>query len=192
MSLIKIISEQNINNYLDENFSTEKGLITVYVGWGLAKENGASILNHHIKENIYWTFLPTEKRKMFEQSLIDFKKIAFDKIKSKVKYFNIDPLGYKNEAELTNFIREKFQQFTVYLYKKRIYFYKGNQKQPFAQVYHLDLDLLDFMSWDVIDDIKDIKKVEEEIKYLDVKYLPYLIDAEKNNFSSDICTTRKT
>jgi hypothetical protein len=64
--MIKVITKnrEEVEKYLDSNFSFENGFITVYIGWDLAKENGASILKHKIDENTYWTFLPIEKRKV--------------------------------------------------------------------------------------------------------------------------------
>ena len=183
--MIKIITKNNteIIKYLNNTFSFEKGLITVYVGWDLAKENGASILNKKINENTYWTFLPTEKRKVFEEDLKYFKNIVLDKIKKEVVFNNIDVLDFKTKDDLTRFLIKNFSGFIGYLYKRRIYFY--NDKN----VYHLDLGFLDFLSWDIIDKIKkmiDIKNLEEN-KYLEVKYIPYLIDAKENNIISDFC-----
>jgi len=183
--MVKIITNNNadIKKYLEPFFSFKKGLITVYVGWELAKEKGASILNKKINENTYWTFLPTEKRKVFEDDLKTFKNIVVEKIKKEVVFNNINVLDFSTKEDLTNFLIENFSSFIGYLYKRRIYFY--NDKN----VYHLDLGFLDFLSWDIIDKIKkmiDIKNLEEN-KYLEVKYIPYLIDAKENNIISDFC-----
>ena len=94
--MIKIITNNSseIKKYLEPIFSTEKGLITVYIGWDLAKENGASILNKKIDENTYWTFLPTEKRKVFEEDLKFFIKTVIEKVKKRVLYHNISVLDF--------------------------------------------------------------------------------------------------
>jgi len=183
--MIKIITNNSseIKKYLEPIFSTEKGLITVYIGWDLAKENGASILNKKIDENTYWTFLPTEKRKVFEEDLKFFIKTVIEKVKKRVLYHNISVFDFKTKEELLNFLSNNFSSFIGYLYKRRIYFY--NDKN----VYHLDLGFLDFMSWDIIDKLKEIIEIKslEENKYLEVKYIPYLIDAKENNIISDFC-----
>jgi hypothetical protein len=57
------------------------------------------------------------------------------------------------------------------------------------------MGLLDFMSWDIDDEIRNILNIKklndseykEYSKYIDSKYIPYLIDAEENTFSRDVC-----
>ena len=41
--MIKVVTNnrEEVERYLDSNFSFENGFITVYIGWDLAKENGA-------------------------------------------------------------------------------------------------------------------------------------------------------
>jgi hypothetical protein len=185
--MIKLIVEDKniLSSYLDSILSFEKGLITVYVGWDLAKKNGASILNKKINEETYWTFLPTEKRNIFESDITDFKDIVFEKVKKEIKYNNINPLEFENKEKLVEFLTNNFTNFKVYLYKGKIYFY--NDKK----IYHLDLNFLDFMSCDINDylnhNLNILKIKEKEIKYLEVKYIPYLIDAKENNIISDFC-----
>lgn len=183
--MIKVITNNKdlIKKYLDPFFSFERGLITIYIGWDLAKENGASILNKKINDTTYWTFLPTEKRKIFEEDLNQFKELALEQIKKIISYQNINPLNYKSKEELLSYIIGTFGSFIGYLYRQRIYFFNENK------VFHLDLDFLDFMSWDIIDEIKkniDIRQLKE-IDYLEPKYIPYLIDAKENNIISDFC-----
>jgi len=183
--MIRVITNNKslVEKHLESVFSFEKGLINVYIGWELAKENGASILNKKIDENTYWTFLPTEKRKVFEEDLKLFVKIVIEKIKKEVLYTNIDVLNFKTEEEVLDFLIKNFSNFIGYLYKRRIYFY--NDKN----VYHLDLGFLNFMSWDILDKLKKIINIKtlEKNKYLEVKYIPYLIDAKENNIISDFC-----
>lgn len=185
--MIKVITnnKEEVERYLDSNFSFDSGFITVYIGWDLAKENGASILKHKMDENTYWTFLPTEKRKIFQESIEEFKEIVFNKIKNEINFENINPLDYNSKEELLSFISTTLKDFIGYLYKEKIYFYKNKK------VFHLDLGFLDFMSWDIIDEVTDkldIKKLQKEkIKYLETKYIPYLIDAEENNIISSLC-----
>jgi hypothetical protein len=185
--MIKVITNnrEEVERYLDSNFSFDSGFITVYIGWDLAKENGASILKHKIDENTYWTFLPIEKRKVFLESLEEFKEIVFNKIKSEIKFHNINPLDYNSKEDILSFILDTLTDFIGYLYKEKIYFYRNKE------VYHLDLGFLDFMSWDIIDEVTDkldIKQLQtNKIKYLETKHIPYLIDAEKNNIISSLC-----
>ena len=54
------------------------------------------------------------------------------------------------------------------------------------------MGLLSFMSWDIIDEIKDLitmKKYDElpkNIGNIDIKYIPYL-NAKEDNISSNLC-----
>jgi hypothetical protein len=114
--MIKVITKnrEEVEKYLDSNFSFENGFITVYIGWDLAKENGASILKHKIDENTYWTFLPIEKRKVFLESLEEFKEIVFNKIKSEIKFHNINPLDYNSKEDILSFILDTLTDFIGY------------------------------------------------------------------------------
>lgn len=52
MELIKITTKDSnlIKPYMTEIMSFDKGVIEIIVGYDLAKEMGATILNHKIKE----------------------------------------------------------------------------------------------------------------------------------------------
>ena len=187
MSLIKVISEEKINNLNKEFFSNDEGLITLIVGWGLAKSKGASILNHQIDEKTYWTFSPREKRKIFEEDIERYRLLVLNHLKSDKKTINISPLNFLNSEQLLNYLLNNFCDINAYLYKESLYLYDKNT------IYHIDMGLLSFMSWDIIEKIKDIIKIKEikkenlkYLKYLDFKYIPYLIDAKENNIISDV------
>jgi hypothetical protein len=190
MSLIKILTNEKslVEPYLTRHISFDEGLITLIVGWDLAKERGAKITNHKIDDRTYWTFLPTEKRKIFTEHLKDFKKLTFDLIKEGKITVNINPLEFNTKEELINFISKNFTEKSTYLFNDRLYIYDGNT------INHLDIGLLNFMSWDIINDIKNIlefkkldKEYKEYLKYLDIKYIPYLINAKEDIITSNIC-----
>ena len=187
MSLIKVISEEKINNLNKEFFSNDEGIITLIVGWELAKSKGASILNHQIDEKTYWTFSLREKRKIFEEDIKKYESLVLNHLKSDKKTININPLNFLNSEQLLNYLLNNFCNLNAYLYKESLYLYDKNT------IYHIDMGLLSFMSWDITDKIKDIfniKKIKKEtltyLKYLDFKYLPYLINAKENNIISDV------
>ena len=169
--------------------SNKGGLLNVVVGWSLAKEMGASIRNHKIDENTYWTFLPTEKRKIFQEHLEEFRLIALNKVKKGKKLIDINPLDNESKESLILFIQDELAGCIGYLFKNKLYIYNGNS------IYHLDIGLLTFMSWDIIDNIKNMIEIRELIEqdyseyldYLDIKYIPYLLNAEENTFSRDVC-----
>ena len=187
MGLIKIISEENLTNLDKEFYSNESGVITLIVGWQLAKSMGANILHHKINETTYWTFSPREKRKIYEDDLKKYKNIVLDHLKLNKIVINVNPLNFLNSEQLINYVLNNFSKLNGYLYKESLYIYDDNK------IYHIDIGLLGFMSWDIIDEIKSIvnlKTVDDKflnyLDYLDFKYLPYLIDAKENNITSDI------
>ena len=171
--------------------SFDQGIIELVVGWDLAKEKGAKITNPKIDEKTYWTFLPTEKRNNFLNSIVDIEKIGLEYLISTKKIININPFDYMSENDFLVYIKNDLSECKVYLFKERLYLYEGND------IYHIDMGLLNFMSWDILKEIKnyfDIIELDENeynkyINYIDFKYIPYLIDAKKNIIISDICNT---
>jgi hypothetical protein len=199
-----VTNEENITN--DQNFNILKysdykktnEIPTLLIGWSLVKEifPHSSILNKKIEENIYWTFSPSEKRKIFEDDLKSFIEKSYNDYVKNIEYFNLDPVIYK--IENIDELKKKVLTFNncfTYLYSNKIlYFYFDNK------IISVDTDFLDFIGFDkenFINFVKDNfnvyqneeKKYKNEIKYLGTKYLPYLIhqDARKNTSTSFIC-----
>jgi hypothetical protein len=190
MKILKIITEDKelLKQFMTPNMSFDEGVIEVIVGWGLAKEMGASILNHKISDNKYWTFLPREKRKMFEENIKEFVEVGYKKLIEGVSIKNLNPIKYETQEKFLNSIEKAISGGKGYLYSDRLYVYNG-------RIYHIDMGLLDFMLWDIKDNIIEmveiidvnLKDYEEDLKYIDIKYIPYLIDAKKDYISSDVC-----
>jgi hypothetical protein len=190
MKLFRIITNNKdlITPYMTKSMSYDEGLINVVIGWDLAKNMGAKITNHKIDDRTYWTFLPTEKRKIFTEHIKDFKKVAFDVIKEGKIFLNINPFDYNSQEEMLDYISKTLTEKSTYLFNESFYIYDENN------IYHIDIGLLKFMSWDIITEIKSIlnikelkKEYKEYLKYLDIKYIPYLIDAKENITISNIC-----
>ena len=165
--------------------SFDEGLIEIIVGWDLAKENGAKILEHKLNKNTYWTFSPREKRKLFKQHLNEFLDDYLNDIISNIEIKNLNPLGFKSEEDYLKYITKSIRGCEGYLYSDKLYVYCDDT------IHHIDIGLLNFMSWNIINKIKSLIKLKEnkEIpnlpKNLDTKYIPYL-NAEKNNISRNI------
>ena len=157
MKLIKIITNDTdmVKPYMDTTMSFDEGIIEIIVGWDLAKENGASILEHKLKENTYWTFSPREKRKLFKQHLKEFLEDSLKNTASKVKIKNLNPLEFKLEEDYLKYIMEHIRGCDGYLYSDKLYVYCGNT------IHHIDVGLLKFMSWNIINKIKTLIKLKE-------------------------------
>jgi len=203
-----IVSKQPLtgvpNNFLqltiDEYLNLEdKNVPTLVVGWDLTKTNfeKPSILRKKINDNLYWTFSTEEKRGVFEDDLKKFILKSYNDFIKGVKFFNIDPILYKinSNEELVEKIKA-ISGGIAYLYMDKVVYIYHN-----LNLFSIDLNQLDFIKFDrniVLSVLKDCmtffsdekqKEFKSELKYLDIKYLPYLIhrDATKNITFSNIC-----
>ena len=102
MNIGNIVSSSKINEdnfkLFDEIESVDNSLPTLIVGWGKTKEifgDKISILNKKISDNLYWTFLPTERRVDYDDDIIIFKKVCYDNFGSELSYVYIDPIHDK-------------------------------------------------------------------------------------------------
>lgn len=174
-------------------------LPTLILGWELAKTNfdKASILKKKISEGLYWTFSTKEKRGVFEEDIKKFIKRSYDDYIKGVKHFNIDPILYKINS--TDELIQKLDSLVngfAYLYSDKVVYIYHN-----FNLFSIDLEQLDFIGFDrekvlgkIREGMKLFDKNEEkdfknELKYLNIKYIPYLMfkDATKNTNSSLIC-----
>jgi len=186
----------SIEEYLKIKDNT---LPTLIIGWEETKTNipEASILRKKIKDNLYWTFSTTEKRTIFEEDLKSFIKKTYEDYVKEIKFFNIDPIIYKinTTEELITKIKSVAGGFAYLYLNKVVYIYHN------FIIFSIDLEQLDFIGFDreiIISTLKESTKFFEEnleknfkneLKYLTIKYLPYLLfrDATKNTTSSLLC-----
>lgn len=170
------------------------------IGWELTKTlyPEASILRKKIKDNLYWTFSPIEKRSVFENDLKKYIDKSYKDYIKKIKFYNIDPIIYKINTidELLNKLKIVAGGITYLYVNKIVYVYHS------FIIYSIDLEQLDFIGFDrkiILSTLKEItnfsdgefKNFKNELKYLDIKYLPYLIykDATKNTTPSVLSET---
>ncbi len=193
MRILKITTKdysevQPFLNGLEKYTSKDGGIIEVVVGYDLAKEMGASILNHELGENTYWTFLPREKRDIFKNHIKDLIKKGYKKLIKDIRVKNLNPINYDTPESYLKSIEKAICGGTGYLYSDRLYVYKG-------VLYHIDMGLLNFMSWDIENKIVEMinlidineENYQDDLEYIDKKYIPYLVDAKKDHISSNIC-----
>lgn len=194
-----IITKESITG-IPNNFDIYETIPTtdtpnLIIGWELTKTlcPEASILRKKIKDNLYWTFSPTEKRSVFENDLKKYIDKSYKDYIKNIKFYNIDPIIYKINTidELLGKLSIVAGGFT-YLYVNKIVYVYHN-----FIIYSIDLELLNFIGFDrkiILSSLKEttnffegeLKNFKNELKYLDIKYLPYLIykDATKNITSS--------
>lgn len=199
-----IITKENItgipSNFGIYDFVPTTEIPNLIIGWELTKTlyPEASILRKKIKDNLYWTFSPTEKRSVFENDLKKYIDKSYKDYIKKIKFYNIDPIIYKINTidELLNKLKIVAGGITYLYVNKIVYVYHS------FIIYSIDLEQLDFIGFDrkiILSTLKEItnfsdgefKNFKNELKYLDIKYLPYLIykDATKNTTPSVLSET---
>lgn len=179
--------------------STQNDLPTLIIGWDLTKTNfdTASILKKKISDGLYWTFATSEKRGIFEEDLKKFIKRSYDDFVKNIKFFNIDPIMYKiNTTEELIIKLNSLAGGFAYLYMDKVVYVYHN-----FNLFSIDLFQLEFIGFDrekvlnklmgdmILFEKNEEKKFKNELKYLNIKYTPYLMfkDATKNTTSSLIC-----
>ena len=179
----------NVINF--ESYENETSVPTLFIGWENTKRilPKSSILNKKITDNLYWTFSSTEKRTIFENDLKSFITKSHQDFVKNIPFYSLDPIILK--IKTTKDLLQKLQNFKesfTYLYENRIVYIYYN-----STIISLDLELLKFISFDDNEILEYLKKetkffenkekdFKTELKYFDVKYIPYLIhsDATKN------------
>jgi hypothetical protein len=94
-----VIKEENFFLF-DEIESIDNSLPTLIVGWDKTKQifgNKISILNKKISDNLFWTFLPKERRVDYDDDLSKFKKLCINTFGDELSYVYIDPIHDKSK-----------------------------------------------------------------------------------------------
>lgn len=180
----------------DYTFSTMLGghpchsLPTLIIGWSNVKEYypNTNILSKVITEpennlgGVYWTFSKSEKRGIYENNLKEFKERCYIDLVKGIKTYNIDPIIYNINSDVELYDKlVNLRDCIGYLFQERVvYIYKDNA------IFMIDLELMDFIGFNKDDIIKffvdnlsvfdaDLEeKYVEELKHLEIKYIPYL------------------
>jgi hypothetical protein len=131
--------------------------------------------------------LPREKRTIFKEHIENLIKEGYNNLVGDVRLKNLDPIKYETPEIFLKSIEKAIRGGKGYLYSDRLYIYNG-------LLYHIDMGLLEFMSWDIKEDIVrmidntdvNIEDYKDDLKYIDKKYIPYLIYAKENTISSNL------
>jgi len=165
-------------------------LPTLIIGWSIAKGYDVKITNHHIGENLWWTFSPLERRSIYLKDVSKFVGHAIKDLVRGIKYTNIDPI-VQDLRTLKSMIAEIRGASDIYAYllnERIIYIYADNM------LYGIDLkviDLICFKRESLIKKVKDIadiysddgevyERYKEYLDYIhdDAKYIPYFMCLE--------------
>lgn len=105
------------------------------IGLSKAKEYAQSkgfefdILDHMFPDGNMWTFKKTEKREIYEETIIEFKNYIIKSISKNINYYyiNIYKLKYNKIKKLYNIINSKNKNY-IYINRGMIYFlYEDNK-----------------------------------------------------------------
>jgi len=194
MNIGNIVSSSKINEdnfkLFDEIESVDNSLPTLIVGWAKTKEifgDKISILNKKISDNLYWTFLPTERRVDYDNDIIIFKKVCYDNFGSELSYVYIDPIHDKPQK-----IKKILKK--IYSLKESIsYFTNKNMLYILGEniIFGVNLEITEFIGIktnsiitrvvnlrnSVLIDNEIFNKCKEFIKKLDNEYklVPYVV-----------------
>ena len=123
------------------------------VGYNKAKTyfgDGISLLNRKISNNVFWTFLKTEKRVDFEDDIEKFYKFVIEYHINHLKYFyvNIITFNYnKLKRLLSLFYKGKVQY--IYINDKMLYFLYYDDKTDAAMSMGISIQVLKYCGYNV-------------------------------------------
>jgi len=194
MNIGNIVSSSKINEdnfkLFDEIESVDNSLPTLIVGWGKTKEifgDKISILNKKISDNLYWTFLPTERRVDYDDDIIIFKRVCYDNFGSELSYVYIDPIHDKPQKikKILKKIYSLNESISYFTDKNMLYILGENI------IFGVNLEITEFIGIktnsiitrvvnlrnSVLIDNEIFNKCKEFIKKLDNKYklVPYVV-----------------
>jgi len=205
MLIGNIITSTKIN---DTNFkiseeldSIDDLLPTIIIGWKKTKEkygDDVSILHKKIKDNLYWTFSPTERKVDYEKDIILFKELCYNNVGKNIHYVYLDILHGKLHT-IKKIIKK------IYSLKTPIsYISKTNMLYIFDEniIFGVDLNITELIGINkdkIIDRVtrfsnsilignEIFNKCKEYIKKLDnrEKLLPYIYKNGEYGKDSDI------
>ncbi len=184
-----VIKEENFNLF-DEIESIDNSLPTLIIGWNKIKEifgNKISILNKKISYNLFWTFLPKERRVDYDDDINKFKKICIDRFGNELSYVYIDPIHDKSK-KIKKILKKIYslEESISYITDKNMLYILGDNI-----IFGVDLNITEFMGIQndkiitrihnltnsVLIDNEIFNKCKEFIKKLDNDYklVPYVV-----------------
>lgn len=175
MKIGNIISNDKVN--INKHFNiyktydeVENDLPTLIIGLEKIKESNQpfKFVDRKINENLFWTFLKSERRTLFEEDLFYFVEYCYNRLINKNRYVFID-LILNNKEFLKRFFKdiEENQKNITFVNDKMMYILSNNN------IYGINLSQVDFIGGDrykLINKIKSCSKVFLEGEEIFIKY----------------------
>ena len=138
-----VIKEENFILF-DEIESIDNSLPTLIVGWDKTKQifgNKISILNKKISDNLFWTFLPKERRVDYDDDLSNFKKLCINTFGAELSYVYIDPIHDKSK-KIKKILKKiySFEESISYITDKNMLYILGDNI-----IFGVDLNITEFI-----------------------------------------------
>lgn len=142
----------------------DKSLPTLIIGYAIAKENINNFTlsrKSYPEQNIWWTYLKTEKRIDYDNDINNFYNTVVDKITDNIKYFLIDIINFTDEEKknIWKLLLSDNNKLIYNYYNKFLFIYINELKT----VYGLPLSTCRFLGKNtekLIDKLKNCKKNE--------------------------------
>lgn len=127
----------------------DRNLPLLIVGLEAAREycgDKFSIINKKISDNVFWTFLKTERKNDFEKDIKTFINFSINNILNNIiyEYINILTIKYSNIKKLYNIFLNNSKENYIYCYNDMLYLYHDNENI----VYGLSLKMLKYIGMD--------------------------------------------
>jgi len=200
MKIGNIISEENVTvnkhfNIYKNYDEVDNNLPTLIIGLDNIKKSGKDFKfsNRRINKTLFWTFLKSERRTLFEEDLFYFVEHCYKQIINQNEYIFIDLILNTKEflKQFFNDIKDNSETNISFVTDSMIYILSN------YKIYGINLNQIDFIGRDrsvFITNIKSWSKVflthnDIFIKYKnklsmfndEIKYIPllYLIDEDE-------------
>lgn len=162
----------------------DKSLPTLIIGYNIAKENISNftlLRKSYPEQNIWWTYLKTEKRVDYDNDIIDFYNIIIDNITKNLKYSLIDIVNFsENEKKnVWELLLSNKNKLIYNHYNKFLFIYISDLKT----VYGLPLTTCRFLGKNTDKLLEKLKKCEKNEFLLNFNNIPVEI---RRKMDSDI------
>lgn len=148
---VDVTNDINVVKSMDEII---QGLPTLVTSYKWLKENydDYDIYNKKLEDNLYWTFSRTERRDIFHKDVEEFVTLANREMVKNIHYVFVDLIQY-HPTTIRKIVRKilSLKKKIAFKHKRMIYIYGGEL------IFGIDLNLLEYMGFDV-------KKIEKKIK----------------------------
>lgn len=179
------------SNKIDINFNynkcktmgeIDKSLPTLIIGYKNASEyiNNFKITHKcYPEQNIWWTFLKTEKRIDYDNDIRNFNKIIIDNLIKDVSYSLFDIINFdkQKKKEYWNDILSNSEKIIYNYYNKFLFIYFSNENK----VIGLPINTCKFIGVDIKKILNKLKENKNNKFIKNINSIPFLVRRDIDN-----------